>query len=523
MHAAVASEHKTCSNIGARVLQDGGSSVDAAIASTICVGSINSFSSGIGGGGFMLIRDANGTSQMIDFRETAPGAASEGMFVKDPVSGIFGPLAIAIPGELRGLEEAHRQYGKLPWNRLFEPSIALNRNGFPITAIISKRLRTPILTDVLLRDPGFKEVFAPNGTLLNEGDICYRPRYAETLEMVSRHGADAFYKGKVAEWMVEDIKQLGGIITLKDLSDYKAVLRKTKSTYYHGRRIITGGEILNILERYNFGREDNASRDLEVHRMVEAFKYGFADRGILGDPGYVKGINQVAEELMRKERSDRIRANISDERTFPMEYYHPKFLAPENHGTMHLSVVDGSNQAVSLMSTVNLYFGSGVMSPKTGVIFNNEMADFSSPNQTNVFDLPASPNNYIHPGKRPMSSGTPTIVEKDGKFEMALGASGGTRIITAVIQVLLNTLDYDMGLADSVEVPRVHHQLYPESLSLEDGFPLSTSKFLEAKGHVLEWAPVEKSQSAIQVVRRLASGIVQAVSDGRKHGLASAI
>ncbi|KAF9434162.1 hypothetical protein BGZ76_008470, partial [Entomortierella beljakovae] len=434
-YGAVAAEEIHCSEIGVQVLKDGGNAVDAAIASCLCVGTVNMFSAGIGGGGFMTLRLPNGTVEVIDFRETAPAGSSQNMFKKDPILAQKGGLSVAVPGEIRGLELAHKRYGKLSWERLFAPSVKLAREGWAVGPELAKRLRQ--YKPMMESEPDWSSTFAPNGTVLNEGQWITRKTLANTLETIGKEGADSFYTGPIAQSMVDHIKANGGILDMDDMKSYKPLIKEPMVGYYQGRKVYTTPaptsgpvliSILNILERYDLGRfKENAN--VEVHRLVEAMKFGYAQRTELGDPDF-SDLEAKIQGILSKDTAGLIRANISDERTFPVEYYNPHWGPIDNHGTTHLSSVDKDNMAVALTSTVNLVFGSKLLDPKTGIILNDEMDDFSIPGTPNAFGLQPSPYNFPRSGKRPLSSCVPTIIERDGQFELALGGSGGSRILT---------------------------------------------------------------------------------------------
>ncbi|KAI7848842.1 gamma-glutamyltransferase, partial [Circinella umbellata] len=433
---AVAVEAEECSNTGIEILKQGGNAVDSAIASALCIGVIDSFATG----GFMLIRAPNGTFEFIDFREAAPLASDRDMFNHDPELAKQGGLSVGVPSEIRGFELAHKRHGKLPWNKLFEPAIRIARDGFRATPLLEQRLKAA--ESWLMTKSEWTEVFAPNGTLAKKGDLIVRSKLAETLDTIAKEGPDSFYKGFIAESLVNATQAEGGIMTLEDMEKYKAVIRPTVSTYYHGRKVTTcttptSGplitSVLNILERYNL--PVTGINGLNIHRFVEAMKFGFAFRTEFGDPDFVKNSERI-EEVTSKDWADIVRRNISDDTTHPPLYYKPKFDHIESHGTMHLSVVDEDDGAVALTSTVNLLFGSRIMDRATGVILNDEMDDFSIPGIPNSFGLYPSEYNYVAPGKRPLSSITPVIIERDTKFEMALGGSGGTFIPTATLNVI---------------------------------------------------------------------------------------
>ncbi|CAG8566066.1 10304_t:CDS:10 [Diversispora eburnea] len=413
-HGAVASELVNCSNIGVEVLKEGGSAVDAVISTQLCVGTINAFSAGIGGGGIMMIRLSNGNSEMIDSRESAPSGARQNMYQKNETLAAIGGLAVGVPGEIRGMKLAHERYGKLPWKRLFEPSIKLSREGF--------HMFKPLMET----DPVFSATYAPNGRILEEGEMMYRLNLSKSLEIIANNYTE-FYEGSIAKSLIQAINSRGGIMTSKDFSNYRPIIREPLIGYYHGRKIITTPEptsgpalllMLNLLEEFNMSKTGFNSLNLQ-------------------------------------------RRNISDYQTFEPEYYQPVFDYTADHGTTHMSAVDVSGMAVAFTSTINQIWGSQVMDPVTGIILNNEMDDFSIPGKPNTFGLWPSPYNFVAPNKRPLSSMVPTIVERNGEFELALGGSGGARILTAVLQVLLNVFDFDMNILQAIDAPRAHHQLLP--------------------------------------------------------------
>ncbi|KAI1318952.1 hypothetical protein EDD11_005386 [Mortierella claussenii] len=526
-HGAVATEEIHCSEIGVQVLKDGGNAMDAAIASCLCIGTVNMFSAGIGGGGFMTIRLPNGTVEVIDFRETAPAGATANMFKKDPILAQKGGLSVAVPGEIRGLELAHKRYGKLPWERLFAPSIKMAREGWSVGPELAKRLQ--IYKTLMETEPDWSAVFAPNGTVLREGQWIKRGALADTLEAVGRDGADAFYTGPIAQSMVNHIRANGGIMTMKDMKSYEPLIKKPMVGYYQGRKIYTTPaptsgpvliSILNILERYDLGRfKENAN--VEAHRLVEAMKFGYAQRTELGDPDFTD-LKEKIQNMMSKDTAGLIRANISDAKTFPVEYYNPHWGPIDNHGTTHLSTVDQDDMAVALTTTVNLVFGSKLLDPKTGVILNDEMDDFSIPGRANAFGLQPSPYNYPESGKRPLSSCVPTIVERDGHFELALGGSGGSRILTAVLQTMLNIYNHDYNVMEAVEAPRVHHQLMPNVVDIESGYSPLDVKFLGTRGHNVTVSDILLAKAEVQaVMRHEMDNMIYAASDSRKHGIAA--
>ncbi|KAF9186920.1 hypothetical protein BGZ51_001231 [Haplosporangium sp. Z 767] len=525
-HGAVATEEIHCSEIGVQVLKDGGNAVDAAVASCLCIGTVNMFSAGIGGGGFMTLRLPNGTVEVIDFRETAPAGAHPRMFKENPILAQTGGLSVAVPGEIRGLEAAHKRYGKLPWERLFAPSVKMARDGWAVGPELAKRLQ--LYRELMETKPDWSAVFAPNGTVLREGQWIKREALANTLEKIGKEGADAFYTGSIAQSMVDHIHANGGILTMKDMGSYQPLIKKPMVGYYHGRKVYTTPaptsgpvliSILNILELYDLGRY-KADANVEAHRLVEAMKFGYAQRTELGDPDFTD-LEDKIKNIMDKDTAGLIRANISDTQTFPVEYYNPHWGPIDNHGTTHMSTVDQNDMAVALTSTVNLIFGSKLMDPRTGIILNDEMDDFSIPGVPNAFGLQPSPYNYPEPGKRPLSSCVPTIVERDGKFELALGGSGGSRILTSVLQTMLNIYNHGYNVMEAVEAPRVHHQLMPNVVDIESGYSALNIKFLSTRGHNVTVSDILLAKAEVQAVHHERDGVIYAASDSRKHGIAA--
>ncbi|KAJ1820194.1 hypothetical protein LPJ60_003347 [Coemansia sp. RSA 2675] len=524
-HGAVATDEPRCSVIGVDVLREGGNAIDAAIAGTLCVGLLQAHSSGIGGGGFMLVRPPGGQRPvLIDFREMAGGAATEDMFSKDIKQAQIGGLAVGVPGEVAGLYSAHQRFGKLPWRRLFEPTIKLARDGYPLSTLVYGQLLT--MEQQILSSPGFNTTFTDGkGHLLLPGDIVRRPELARTLDAIARNGARAFYRGRIAASLAKAVQSNGGILTTDDFANYAPVDREPIETYYHGRRVITGSSptsgsvllnMLNIVEGYTLAMDGPTA--VNYHRIVEAMKFGAAQRTSLGDPSFIDVAANVSKQISKQFAGD-IRANISDTQTFDVSHYDPQYDILNNHGTTHLSVLDKDDMAVAITSTINLEFGARIMDPVTGVILNDQMDDFSTTNKTNGFGLRPSPNNKIVPGKRPLSSTSATIVEQNGRVELVIGGSGGSRILTSVLQVIINVLDFGQRLDTAIDSPRLHHQLLPHQLSVDPLFPSSLTSALASFGHKI--APLKHGSSVVQAVQKLSDGTIHAVSDARKHGVAA--
>ncbi|KAN0090856.1 Gamma-glutamyltranspeptidase [Tylopilus felleus] len=530
-HGAVAAENKRCSDIGVHVLKDGGNAVDAAIAASLCTGVVNMFSSGIGGGGFMTVRipptTPNVTSEVftIDYRETAPALASKMMYVNNSSAAKYGGLAVGVPGEVRGFEEAHRHWGHLPWRRLVQPSVELAAE-WTVDVELARRIQK--YSNLMLHSKDWSAVFAPEGKLLLEGATIRRTNYSRTLDIIANEGPRAFYKGPIADSIIRKVHETGGILTHADLEKYTVKVERALKGTYHDMKVYTSHaptsgpvllHMLNLLERFDLVGEGRTP--LNVHRIVEAEKCKFMCSSTrLGDLSYYTGSKARVAEISTKEFADMIAVNLTDDRTHPPEYYNPEFDVETDHGTSHVSVVDKSGMAVALTTTVNLVFGSQVLDPETGILLNDEMDDFSIPGVSNEFGLRSSPYNYPEPGKRPLSSTSPTILEyADGSFYLAIGASGGSQIFPAIFQTMLN-LDWGMDASQAVEYGRVHDQLYPTQVEADDVLPAVVIDDLRVRGHDVKVLDINRIAAVVQVVVSK-DGKIYAASDSRKNGIAA--
>ena len=565
---AVAADEPRCSAVGADALADGGSAVDAAVAAALCLGVTHPHSSGVGGGAFMVVYSNNGSSEVLEFRERAPNAASREMFAN--VSNVstgdgsasvvenasrarpseVGGAAAAVPAELHGLRLAWERHGVLPWSRLVEPAAAL-ADGFAVGPELARAIAEN--ADALRRFPATKAVFLhADGSPLREGDVCRNEALARTLRRVASEGPSVLRSGALAEALARDIRDAGGVMTAEDLASYEPRVLEPLRADALGYTVLGvpppssgGAAVAQILEFVSgFAKPLASAPDgaLGTHRLVEAFKHAFAMRMNLGDPevppppGVVSNISGAVHDMLSPAFNAALRAMTLDDATLPLGEYGARWNLVEDHGTTHVSVVDSSRNAVAMTSTINTAFGSKVVSPSTGILLNNEMDDFSVPGEPNHYGLAPSAANFIAPGRAPLSSMSPTVV-LDGSVDpprvvAVLGASGGPRIITAVAQVLLNVLALNMSPLDAVDAPRVHHQLVPDvvfaenvSATVGDGAPRrvddATAAALRKRGHVVEFSDTKTAVAQLIVVDR-DTDLVHAVSDARKGGAPAA-
>jgi len=492
----VSSQH-LASDAGAEILRAGGNAVDAAVATGYAQAVTNPCCANIGGGGFMVIHLAkDDRDTFLNFRETAPAAATRTMYLDaagNPVKGasLYGYLAVGVPGSVLGLDTALQRYGTLPREQVMAPAIRLAREGFILT-----RGDTDILdagAKLLKQDPvAAKIFFHPDGSAFKPGDRLVQTDLADTLEAIAKGGPDAFYKGAVAQKVEAAMKAGGGIMTAQDFAAYTVTETAPVTCSYRGYEFVSspppssGGttmcEILNILEGYDLkalGWHSAAG----VHLMVEAMRHAYMDRNTyLGDPAFV---NNPLDRLLSKDYAARIRAQILPDKATPSKEVQPGAAPHEKTETTHYSVVDKDGNAVSVTYTINGLFGAGVIAPGTGFLLNDEMDDFTSkPGVPNLFGLVQGEANAIAPGKRPLSSMAPTLVTKDGEIVLVLGSPGGARIITITLQAALNMIDFGMAPQEAVDAPRIHHQWLPDEVFAEP-YALSpdTVKLLEQMGH----------------------------------------
>ncbi|XP_060826353.1 glutathione hydrolase 1 proenzyme-like isoform X1 [Bombus pascuorum] len=519
---AVSTNGQECAQIGAGMLMRGGSAVDAAIASLLCEGVASLHSMGLGGGFLMTIWDSTTkTANYLDARETAPSDAYEDMFQSNPNLALFGGLAIAVPGELLGYWEAHQKYGKLPWSDLFEPTISLCATGSRVTKYLASYL---ISKEPLIRaEKSLAEILINpiTNSTWKVNDRIKRPRLAETLKLIASHGPHIFYNGTIADSLVEEIKTFNGIIKKEDLQKYRVRWMKPIKSTIGNLTMYTApppgsGAILTFIMNVLHGMVPHPDNRIMWQTIVETFKWAYAKRSELADPEFVD-ITSVLDNLTSTDYANSIRSKITINKTSnDPKYYGAVMTTPEDSGTSHVSVLAPDGSAVSVTSTINQVFGAMRRSRSTGIIFNDEMDDFSSPNITNGFDLPPSPANFIRPGKRPMSSMSPTIVvDKNGEVRLVIGAAGGTKITSAVAIAMVLNLWSGYNVKQAIDTLRIHHQLLPMTVQNEKGFSPDVLNYLWNIGHNV--STYSGIGSAITAISKQ-NGEIIASSDFRREG-----
>jgi gamma-glutamyltranspeptidase/glutathione hydrolase len=525
--AAIASAYPLASDAGREILAKGGNAFDAAVAVASALAVVEPSSSGLGGGGFFLIRRAkDGLETMIDLREMAPGAATRDMYLDKDGNVVPGlsrdtALAAGIPGEPAGLAHLAKKYGKLPLGVSLAPAIKLAREGFPLYT----RLRggMEFKKNAFLKTPDAARVFLVNGEVPPLGYVLKQPELADSLELLAKQGAEGFYQGAFAQKLVDGVKQLGGNWTLADLANYRVVERAPVVGHYRGARIVSGSpptsggvallDALNILEGYDLTSLDKVTR---THLVVEAMRRAHRDRAVyLGDPDFV---NVPVARLINPDYAAGQRASIRMDRATPSASL-PGVDAPSpGPSTTHFSVIDAKGNMVAATITLNFFFGSGLMVPGTGILLNNQMDDFSSkPGVPNGFQLIGGDANAIAAKKRPLSSSTPTFVEGPNGL-MILGSPGGSYIPG---MVLLGTLNFMEGRSaqEIAAAPRFHHQFSPDVLQFEtDALTPDERKALEARGHTLREG-TRKWGNLQVVIWNYKTGAVEAASDPRGAGV----
>lgn len=527
-HGMVSSQRELASQIGADILSKGGNAVDAAVATGIALAVTLPRAGNLGGGGFMLVHLADKQETVaIDYREMAPSAAHRDMYLDENGNvnnqmARFSHASSGVPGTVAGLAHALKKYGTMSWAQVVEPSIALAEQGILVSYDLSENLKSRKAW--LTANPATAKAYYKNNKIPYEaGEILVQPDLAKTLKRLAKFGPEEFYTGKTAQLIAKDMKKNGGLITLEDLANYKVAEREVVKTTYRGYDVISmpptssGGvhvaQMLNILEHYPV-KEHGFGSAKNIHLLSEAMKLAYADRSkYLGDPDH---FDVPVKGLTSKDYAKELTGKISLTKATPSSQINPGNPAPyESPDTTHFSVMDKYGNAVSNTYTLNFSYGSGIVIPGTGILMNNEMDDFSSkPGVPNGFGLIGGEANSIQPTKRPLSSMTPSMILKDGKPYVVVGSPGGSRIITTVLQVIVNIIDHDMGIAQAVHAPRIHHQWLPDVLQLEPGFSPDTIELLKMKGQNVE---PSKTMGSVQTIM-FKDGYFYGASDPRRPG-----
>jgi gamma-glutamyltranspeptidase / glutathione hydrolase len=533
--AMVVSAHPLASEAGTMMLRKGGNAVDAAVATTFAISVVEPFSAGIGGGGFLLLHQAKtGEVKALDFRERAPLKATRNMYLDPsgkvrPNATINGHLAVGVPGTVAGLYQVHRQYGKLPWASVVAPAIGLAQDGFVVQQRYVQALKRR--EKAILNNPAARAIFTRNGELYQPGEKLVQRDLARTLAEIAKN-PQSFYTGNIARALASDMAKNGGLITREDLKSYQPIWRTPLCGDFRKAKVCSmpppssGG--VHLLQMLNIiGNTDLKSlgwyHPNALHLMIEAMRIAYADRSqYLGDPDFVKvPVAQLISPTYAQKRLQEInidRAKPSTEvKPVDQETLQQLIKSKESSDTSHLTVVDEQRNAVSLTFTINLGFGAGVVATGTGILLNNEMDDFAAaPGVPNAFGLVGNEANAIAPRKTPLSSMTPTIITENGRLRMAVGTPGGSTIITQVLQVILNVLEYNMDAGAAVSVPRIHHQWLPDELRVEPwGIDALTLAELQRRGHKVKQTEPWGNANAIVVTP---DGTLEGAADPRGEG-----
>ncbi|XP_040915587.1 glutathione hydrolase 5 proenzyme isoform X2 [Toxotes jaculatrix] len=516
--AAVAADSKRCSDIGRKMLQDGGSAVDGAIAALLCTSVVNPQSMGIGGGSIFTIRNATGHVKVYNFRETVPQSFKANLLKDCPTTFTFstGSQWIGVPGEVRGYEAVHKQYGKLPWAKLFEPTIRLAREGVPVSSFLGKLLNYNIVKNYVENSPLCSlQVFCnENKTVLSVGDIVKFPKLAETMETIAEQGADAFYTGKIGHDLIQDIQAAGGTLKMEDLKSFKVRVQDTwrvslGNTQMHIPPPPAGGAllafILKLMKEFSLTSNSlHGDQKIQMyHHYIEALKFANGQKRSISDPT----CNNIksADHLIDPSFINLIREKISSNRTHDYSYYNNIKPSPDHVGTTHVSVLDEDGLAVSATSTINQLFGGMIYSPQTGIILNNELVDFCGRADT------------VRAGEQPPSSMTPVILESESGGLLVIGGSGGSMITTAVALSIINHMWLGMNLEDAIAAPIVFVDSQ-NNVNFDTGFDKSVRNGLNRLGHkVGNWKYFMNVVNAVEKK----NGCIVAVSDKRKMGMSS--
>jgi gamma-glutamyltranspeptidase/glutathione hydrolase len=530
----VAADHPLASRTGESVLARGGNAVDAAVATSFALCVTRPYSTGIGGGGFMMIKRPGGAPLILDYRETAPAACRPDAYLDEHgkrITGrsVRGPWAVGVPGLLRGLSMALADYGTMPLAELMQPAIDLAEKGFAIDAhthSVLKSLATHAALDSAASAnlSNLLQIYLENGRAPKIGSIMRQPELARTLRTIARDGVETFYTGDLARTIVAEIQERNGPMVAEDLADYRVQIRDPLIGSYRGYSVAampppsSGGacliQMLKVIEGFDSSRLDPASR---YHVLAEAMKHAYADRSAyLGDADATPGILADVERMISPQTVATIQNSIDLSRTHRDPLYYGTSFAGGDAGTTHYCVIDANGMAVSATETINYPFGAYVVVPGTGIVLNNELDDFTiSDSPTNAYGLAYSRRNEIGPGRRPLSSMSPTLLLKGDDVVIAAGASGGQRIITATLQSIIQVAESGLDAGQAVAAPRIHHQWIPDRLYLDDGIPENVRQALRTRGH--DAVPFRYHSGVCQMIH-VVDGVIYGVSDPRKGG-----
>lgn len=536
---AVSTDAYHCSRVGTRLLKKGGSAMDAAIGTLLCMGIVLPNSMGIGGGCLMTIYDTkSGLATTINGREFAPHYAHENMFLGDPIAASRGNRSVGVPGELAAYSRAHELYGRLNWSSLFEDTIEMAERGVPVVNHLASALRDPRHAIYMSKEMRESFMNEKTGLLVGEGDMLKMKRLAATLRRIRDHGANDFYYGETGRLFIEDLRKQGGLMTMDDLASYRVnesralSFKITDDLTLHTQPLPGSGLVLNIILKIMrnlgyYGRHDLGKKfedaSLYYHHLTEAFKYAYAQRSGLEDkPDDPARLEALIDKLKSEEFIQYASANIDNWAHDDDRYLlNSREMFAQDGGTAHVSVIDSNGLAVAVTSSINLYFGSGLISKSTGIIYNDIMDDFVSPDVINRFGIRPSQFNRIRPGKRPLSSMTPSIfVDSQNRVRLVVGASGGTHITTGVASTSLNHLFLGQNLKEAVDKRRIHHQYIPNEIVHEANFRPDLIASLRARNHSIR--PLTGRSSIVMALANqpdeYGRNQITANSDARKGG-----
>lgn len=528
----IASGGERSTAVGKEIADKGGNAVDVAVAAAFALAVERPQSAGLGGGGFLLLKLSEpSVTAFVDFRETAPHSAKRDLFLDGqgkvvPDASVKGPFAVGVPGFVAGFWEIHQKWGKLPWKQCLEPAVRMAREGIVVYPTLAKAIDGE--AERFKAAPYTRRIFFKNGTPLKLGDKLVQKDLADTIAAIGERGRDEFYVGKTGERIAEVIKQYGGILTDKDLAHYEVRFRQPIAWQWKGYTFLgapppsAGGileaQMMKVLESFDLPKEAKSSAGY-AHLLAEVMKRAYADRSLhIGDPDFYP---VPMSKLLSDEHASKIRSDLNLSRATPSSEIAPERMSPETHGTTHLSVLDSAGNAVAATITINGPFGAGIVVPRTGIVLNNEMDDFSvKPGEKNLYGLTGGEANAVQPGKRPVSSMSPTVVLEKGVPILAVGGAGGSRILSNTFQVVLNYLAVFPGdLKKAVFAPRMHHQWVPDKLDLEPGYSETATAWLKSMNNDVRPPPW---RAMIQAVGRNPNGTVTAVFDPRDLGGAEA-